>query len=135
MAANIADGFGVVVHAPEVVAVGHGREGAVEREDFEAVTRKIEFANDFRAKQRDDVRTFGKKESGDDFFSDSGAAENVAAFQDNDLLPRFGEIRGVDQAVVTAADDDDVVVLPHSGGLRYDAKERSVAGNEDGTFY
>src|SRR5258708_27014432 len=29
VAADVANGFGVVVHAPEVVATGHGREGAV----------------------------------------------------------------------------------------------------------
>ncbi len=91
--------------------------------------------NDFRAEERDDVGAFGKKKARDDFFSDGSAAENVAAFQDDDLLPCFGKIGGIDQAVVTAADDDNVVVLPHSLGLRYDAKERLVAGSDDGTFY
>src|SRR5580704_7277206 len=49
--ANIADGFGVIVNAPEVVAAGHGRKSAVERKNFEAVTREIEFTNDFRAEE------------------------------------------------------------------------------------
>ena len=31
VAADFADGFGVIVHAPEMVTVGHGGEGAVER--------------------------------------------------------------------------------------------------------
>src|SRR5260370_42492240 len=135
MAANVADGFGVVVHAPEVVAAGHRREGAVEGEDFQAVARKIEFTDDFGAEERDNVRTFGKKKAGDDFFGDGGAAENVAAFQDDDLLPCFGEIRGIDQAVVAAADDDNVVVLAHSEELRCDSKERKVMGSDDQTFY
>ena len=81
MAANFAAGFGVIVHAPQVIAVGHGRKRAVERQNFQAVARKIELANDFRAKQRDDVRAFGEKKAGDDFFGNSGAAENVAALQ------------------------------------------------------
>jgi len=70
--------------------------------------------NDFRAEKRDNVRTFGKKKTGDDFFGDGGTAEDMAPFQDDDLLPCFGEICSVDQAVVAAADDDNVVVLPHS---------------------
>jgi len=114
VAANVADGFGVVVDAPEVVAAGHRREGAVEREDFQAVARKIKFANDFRAEERDNVRTFRKKKAGDNFFGDGGAAEHMATFQDYDSLPCFGEVGGVDEAIVAAADDDNVVVLPHS---------------------
>ncbi len=78
------------------------------------MAREIEFANDLGAEKRDHVRTFRKKKTGDDFFGDGGATENMAAFQDDDLLPCFGEIRGVDQAVVAAADDDNVVVLTHS---------------------
>src|SRR5438552_13511050 len=46
VAANVADGLSVIVYAPEIIAAGHGRERAVEREDFQAVARKIEFAND-----------------------------------------------------------------------------------------
>src|SRR5229473_8605734 len=127
VAANVADGFGVVVHAPEVVAAGHGREGAVEREDFQAVAREIEFADDFRAKKRDEVRTCGKKKTGEYFFSDSGATEDVAAFEYDDFFPGFGEIGGVDQTVVTAADDDNIVVLTHGAGLRYDSREKWAA--------
>ncbi len=78
------------------------------------MAREIEFADDFRAKKRDDIRTFGKKKAGEDFFSDRSAAEDVAAFENDDFLPGFGKIGGVDQSVVTAADDDNVVVLTHS---------------------
>jgi hypothetical protein len=42
------------------------------------------------------------------------AAEDVAAFENDNLLPCFGEVIGVYQAVVTAADDDSAVVLLHS---------------------
>ena len=135
MSTNVADGFGVIVYAPQVIAVGHGRKCAVEREDFQTVTRKIEFANDLGTEKRDNIRAFGKKKAGEDFFGDGGAAENVATFEDNNLLPCLGEVRGIDQAVVAAADDDNVVELPHSVGLRYDAKERLAAGSKDGPFY
>src|SRR5258708_18414590 len=129
------DLFGMVVDAPKVIAAGHGREGAVEREDFKAVAREIEFANDLGAEKRDHVRTFRKKKTGDDFFGDGGATENMAAFQDDDLLPCFGEIRGVDQAVVAAADDDNVVVLTNSILLRHTtAMNIRVVRFEDLTF-
>ena len=114
MTANVADGFGVVVYAPEVIAARHGRERAVERKNFQAVARKVEFTNDFGTKERDNVGTFGEKKTGEDFLGDGGAAKNVAAFQDHDLVPRLGKVRSVDEAVVAAADDDNVVVLPHS---------------------
>jgi len=48
------------------------------------------------------------------FFGDGGASENVAALQYDDFLSRFGEVGGVDESIVAAADDDNVVVLPHS---------------------
>jgi len=48
---------------------------------------RSKFANDFRAEKRDDVRTFGKKKAGENLFGDGGAAKDVAAFEDDDLLP------------------------------------------------
>ena len=109
MARDLAVRLAVVVHAPEIVAVGHGREGAVERQNFQAVAGKVEVANDFRPQQRDDVGANGKLESGEDFFGDGGAAEDVTAFEHEDFLAGAGEVGGVDEAVVAAADDDDVV--------------------------
>jgi hypothetical protein len=117
VADEFAAGFGVVVDAPEMVAVGHGRESAVEREDFEAVARKIEVANDFRAQKRDNVGADGEFESGDDFFGDGGAAEDVAAFEDEDFFAGASEIGRVGQAIVAAADDDRVVGFGH-GSVR-----------------
>ena len=46
----------VIVDAPQVIAVRHRREGAVERQDLEAVARQIEIADDLRPQQRHDVR-------------------------------------------------------------------------------
>src|SRR5580693_3935285 len=108
----------MVVRAPEEIPIGHGRERTIERENFEAMARKLKLANDFRAKQRDDVRTFRKKEPGKDFFGDGSASKDMAAFEGEHLLPRFGKVSGVHEAVVAAADDDDVVVLRHAELLR-----------------
>ena len=86
--------------------------------DFEAVARKIKLANDFGAKQRHDVGTFGKQKTGNNFFGDGSAAENVAAFENEHFLAGFGQIGGVDKTVMAAADDDYVVVLRHAEKLR-----------------
>src|ERR1700677_1092744 len=113
VAFEFAAGFAVIVLAPEVIAVGHGGDGAVERKNFQAVAREIEVANDFGAQQGDDVGINGKFEAGNDFFGDGGAAEDVTLFEDEDFFAGFGEVRRVDQAVVAAADYDDVVFFGH----------------------
>jgi hypothetical protein len=109
VAGDLAMSLAVVVHAPQVIAAGHGRESSVEREDFEAVAREIEVADDFRAQQRDHVRAHGKLEAGEDFFGAGGAAENVAAFEHENFLSGARQVGGVDKAVVAAADYDDIV--------------------------
>src|SRR6478672_2020761 len=94
----------VIVHAPEIVAAGHGRERAVERKNFQTMAREIEVANNLRTEKRDDVRADGKLESGKDFFGDRRAAEHVTALEYKDLLPRAGKIGGMSEAVVASAD-------------------------------
>ncbi len=118
MAADFALGFGVIVDAPEVVAIEHGGKSAVERKDFKAVVGQIEFANDFGAKERNYVGTFGEEETRDDLFGDGGAAEDAAAFEDENFLSGFGQVGCVHETVVTASDDDHIVGLRHSFGLQ-----------------
>ena len=113
VALEFAARFSVIVLAPEIIAAGHRRDRAVEREDFQAVAREIEIANDFRAKQRDNVREDGKFETGNDFFGNGRAAENIATLENQDFLACLGEIRRIHEAVVAAADYDDVVFLRH----------------------
>src|SRR5882757_7284915 len=127
MAANFALGTGVIVHAPEVIAVGHRGERAIEGKDFEAVAGEIEFANDFGAEEGDYVRAFGEQEAGDDFFGDGGTTENVAAFEDENFFAGFGEIGRVDQAVVAAADDNCVVMLRHAVKLHTNPRMKEIA--------
>ena len=109
VAGDLAMSFAVVVHAPEVVAAGHGGERAVERKDFEAVARKVEVADDFRPQQRHYVGADGELEAGKDFFGAGGAAENVAAFEHQNFLSGALQVGGVDQAVVASADHDYIV--------------------------
>src|ERR1700721_3679092 len=94
-----------------MIAIGHGRESAVERKNFEAVAWKVEVANNFRAKKRDDVRKNGELETRNDFFRDGSTAKNVAAFEDKDFLPCLGEIGRVHEAVVAASEDNYAVRL------------------------
>ena len=106
VARDLAMGLAVVVHAPQVIAVRHGRERAVERQDFQAVAGKIEVANDLRPQQRDDVGADRELESGEDFFGDRRAAEHVPALEHQNFFPGARQIGGVGQAVVASADDD-----------------------------
>ena len=133
VAANFALGFGVVVDAPEVVAIEHGGKGTVERKDFEAVVGKIQFADDFGAEQRYDIGTFGEEEARDDFLGDGGAAEDAATLEDQHFFSGFGQIGCVHEAVVTASDDDHIVGLRHSLKLQNEEEDFDKTWNE--TFY
>jgi hypothetical protein len=112
----------VIVHPPQVVtATGRralagtqGRERAIERQDVEAVARQLELADDLGAEQRDDVAEDGEPEAREDLFGDRGAAEHMALLEDERLHSRTGQVRGADQAVVAATDDDRVVALRHA---------------------
>jgi len=127
MAADFALGTGVVVHAPEMIAVGHRGERAIEGKNFEAMAGEIEFANDFGAEEGDYIGALGEKKTGDDFFGDGGAAENVAAFEDKNFFAGFSEIGSVDQSVVAAADDDCVVMLRHAVKLHTNPRMKDIA--------
>jgi hypothetical protein len=63
VAGNFAMRLAVIVHAPQMIAVRHGSESAIERQDLESVARKIEVANDLGPQQRDDVGTNRKLEA------------------------------------------------------------------------
>ncbi len=113
----------VIVHAPEVVAAGHGSERAVERQDFESVAREVEVANDFRAQQRDHVGAHRELETRVDLFGDGGASEHVAALEHENFFAGLGEVGGVDEAVMASADHDDIVFGSHE--LRASSFERA----------
>ena len=110
MPQNLAARAAVIVDAPQIVAVRHRRERAVERQHFEAVARQVEIANDLRTQQRDDVRADGDVEAGKHFLGDRGAAEHVPALEHEHTAACARQICRVRQAVVAAADHDDVVL-------------------------
>src|SRR5689334_15539263 len=108
MARNLAARARVIVDAPEVIAVRHRRESAVERKNLESVARQIEFANDLRSQQRDDIRTNREFKTGKHLFSDRRAAEHVPSLEHKNFLSGAREIRRVHQTIMTAPDYDDV---------------------------
>ena len=79
----------VVVHAPQVIAAGHGSKCAIERKNFQAVAGKIEVANDFRPQQRDHVGAHRELESRKDLFRDGRAAEHVPPLEHQNFLAGF----------------------------------------------
>ena len=77
------------------------------------MARQVEFANDFRPQEGNDVGSHRKLEAREYLFRDCGPAEDVSPLQDENLLARPSEVRGVHKAVVTTADDHDVIVRIH----------------------
>ena len=111
-AAELADRPAVVVDPPEVVVhppPSERGQGAVERQDVEAVLRQLELADDLRAEQADDVAGDAEPEAREDLLGDRRAAEDVALLEDDRPQAGAGEVGGADEAVVATADDDRVV--------------------------
>ena len=75
------------------------------------MTRQIEFANNLRTEQGNDVGTNREFEAGKHFFGDCCAAEHMPALEYKHALARAREIRSVNQAIMTTADDDAVVLF------------------------
>src|SRR6266700_706328 len=74
---------------------------------------ELHVANDFWPKRTGGMREDGRPESWMKFFGDRGAADLIAAFEHERLESRLSEIKGRDQAVVPAADNDDVARVRH----------------------
>src|SRR5882757_4937151 len=110
MTGDLAMCLAMIVHTPQVIAVWHGCEGAVQWENFQAVTRQVEIANDFRTQERHDVRADGELESGKNFFGAGRSPEDVAALEHQNFSTCLGQIGGSSQAVVASANDDYVVL-------------------------
>src|ERR1044072_1569090 len=115
----------MIVDSPKIVPVRHGRERAVKRKNLETVTRQIEFTNDLRPQQRNYVRANRELESGKDLFRDTSAPEHMTAFEYEHAFAGAREIGRVHQSVVTAADDNDVVVVTHCCSTNFSLSSRN----------
>ena len=101
-------------------------------QNFEAVAREIEIANDFGPQERNDVGENREFEAGNDLFGDRRAAQHVALFEHQHLAPGARQIGRVHQAVVPAADNDYIVRRSHAmsadaseAGQRSETKRRA----------
>ncbi len=110
MTRNLAARLRVIVDPPQVVAARHGREGPIERKDLESVPRQVELPDDLRAEKRDDVRADGELESREHFLGDCGTTDHVTPLEDQHLPAGASQVGRIDEPIVAAADDDDVVV-------------------------
>src|SRR5271168_5313005 len=113
MASELPARLRMIIDPPEMISVGHGRYRAIERKNLESMAGQIEVADNLRAQQGHHIRKYGKLEAGNDFFGNCSAAEHVPPFEHEHFLALAGEISRVDQAVVPAADDNNVVFLGH----------------------
>src|SRR5208283_3687608 len=73
-----------------------------------AVFFQLHVADDVGTDGTGRVRERGATKAGMEFVGDSGATHLGAALQHERLESRFGEVEGGDEAVVPAADDEDV---------------------------
>ena len=99
----------VIVGPPQVVAIRHRRERAVERQNLEAVPAELQLLDDLGTQERHDVRAHRELEAVEHFLGHGGAAQHVTAFEDQDLAARPRQVGGGRQPVVAAADDDRVI--------------------------
>ncbi len=82
-------------------------------DDLQAVRVQIEIADDLRIQQRDGVRSDGVAKARMEFLGDGRTADDVASLQHGHLQAGRREIRSADQAVVAAADDQDITACRH----------------------
>src|SRR5262245_46865872 len=109
MPQNLAARAAVIVHPPQIVAVGHRCEGAVERQNLESMARQLKVPDDLRPEQRNDVGTDRDVKSWEHLFGHGGPAEHMASLEDQDTTSCPREIRGMHEAVVAATNHDGVV--------------------------
>ncbi len=121
-AAQLADRAAVVVDAPQVVATARlgslaraqRREGAVQRQDVQAVLGQVEIADDLGSQQADHVAGDREAEARHDLLGDGGATQHVPALEHQGLHPGPRQVRGGDEPVVASTDDHRVVALRHA---------------------
>ena len=127
MSGNLAPRFAMVIYAPQVIAIGHGREGAVQGKDFQAVAGKVEIADDLRPQQRDHVRADREFEAGKDLLGHGGPAQHVAALQYYNFLAGTRKIGGIGEPVVPAANHDCVIFRSRAVGRSH---RKAVLAND-----
>ncbi len=104
--------IGVFIRAEkQVSAVQKGRERRrIALHGGEAIVGQAQVPDDFRPKQTVDIGGRRHLEAGKRLLGDAGTTDDIAAFQDKHLPFSFGKVASRDQAIVSAANDDCVVM-------------------------
>ena len=87
-------------------------------DDRQAVPRQVHVGDDLGVEQADRVAGDRVAEAGMELLGHRRAADDAAPLQHRDLQAGAGEIEGADEAVVAAADDDDVPLV-HAGNVEH----------------
>ncbi len=99
-------------------SVRRQRNGAYLRSgQLESVLLQLHVVHDVGAQRAGVVRERGATKARMKFFGDGRTAHQSPAFEHERLEARFGEIEGGDQTVVSAADNNYIARLGHSGSL------------------
>ena len=81
-------------------------------DELDTARCELQIAHEGRSERAERMRERRASKSRGDFLSDYCTADDRASLEDERLQPRFGEVEGGGQAVVTGADDDDWISLP-----------------------
>ena len=112
---HLAVGQRLVGAEHERPAVGKRRERrGAPRQHLEAVPLEVEVADDLGAEEAVDVGRGRDLEPGPELLGDAGAAQQVAALEHQRLEAGPGRVGRRDEAVVPAADDDQIVRARHA---------------------
>ena len=111
---DLLGGFADVVVQHQCTAVGRKRNRAdIRRDQLQPMLLQSQVADNIGTERARTVRQRRTTEPGVEFFCDSGAAGLLAAFNDEWLESSFGEIEGSNQAIVSAANNNDVSLVGH----------------------
>jgi hypothetical protein len=108
----------LVLPEQEVAVIGKRREeGGVFGINGIPMRRKIEVADDTLLQQARQISGGGDAVTGPDLLGDRASTDHLALFQYEHAAAGTRQVRGGYQAVVAAADDDDIVSFGHSAQL------------------
>src|SRR4029079_11971772 len=91
--------------------------------------KQVEIADDLRLQEADRVCGGRVAESGREFLSHAGTADDVAPLEYLHLEPGHAEVGGAHEAVVTAADDDHVILGHHAAASNLALSSPAQAGD------
>jgi hypothetical protein len=109
----------VVVPELDAAAIEEGHEEAIDgRSPGVASARKVELFKDEGVKQAGEIGAGRHSYAGEGLLDGAGAADAIAALNDQDFLTGAREVGGAGKAVVSGTDDDRVPGFGGEGGDR-----------------